>query len=603
MFGYSGKIAIIDLTQKSIQHKELKEGLYREVLGGRGLGAYLFYHLIKPGLNPFSPQNVIILASGPVNGTITPLASKLGFYFKSPMTGAWGESYVGGSIPPALKWAGLDAMTITGKSEEPVYLHITEDNIEILPAGDLWGLTVYETEDMLKEKHGKNVIVASIGPAGENLVHFAAIMNEKWRAAGRTGGGAVMGSKKLKAIVFDVSRKTYSVAREEKFRDLIRDLLEKFRDAPGVQRMREFGTSGLTITANEMGFFPTKYWSKGAMDNWEAIGAYSIKEILLRPHACYNCPIACGRLVKIDSKWGEILLDGLEYETVDTLGGQLLLEDLSALVYLNELADKYGLDTISLGNVLAFAVEAYKRGKIKTKIDYNDPDDAVHLVEKIVFRKGDGALLADGVAKASRTLGLEDIAVHVKGVEPPAYDPRRLKGMILGLGTSPRGACHLRMMAYYVDLKELGGGPESTSREKVKILVEFEDFMSSFDSLILCKFGRDIFKWDVMVELVNDITGFDYSLEEYKKLMSRITTLVRLINTREGMRREHDRLPKRLLKEAIEHKGQVYKIDEREMEQMLDAYYEFRGYDEEGVPREETLNKLGITKLIETAPF
>ncbi|MGQ4891169.1 MAG: aldehyde ferredoxin oxidoreductase family protein [Candidatus Njordarchaeia archaeon] len=603
MFGYSGKIALVDLSKKDITYKEFKEGLYREVLGGRGLAAYLFYHLIKPGIDPLSPGNAIIVSSGPVNGTITPLASKIGFFFKSPMTNAWGESYVGGSIPPALKWGNLDAMIIMGKSEEPVYLYVSEDRIEILSAKNLWGLSVYETEDALREKHGKHVIIASVGPAGENLVRFAAIMNDKWRAAGRTGGGAVMGSKKLKAIVFDVTRKVYSVAKEEEFMGLVRDLLKQFRESEGVQRMREFGTAGLTITANEMGFFPTKYWSMGSMENWESIGAHSIKEILVRPHACYNCPIACGRLVKIHTKWGDITLDGLEYETVDTLGGQLLIDDLSTLVYLNELADKYGLDTISLGNVLAFAIEAYKRGKIKTKIDYNDPDGAVHLVEKIVYREGDGALLADGVARASKTLGLEDIAVHVKGVEPPAYDPRRLKGMILGLGTSPRGACHLRMMAYYIDLKGLGGGPGSTSREKIEILVEFEDFMSSFDSLILCKFGRDIFRWDIMVKLVNYITGFDYSIGEYKKLMSRITTLVRLINTREGLNREHDKLPKRLVKEAIEHKGQIYKIDETEMEKMLNDYYELRGYDENGVPREETLNRLGVTKLIEAAPF
>ncbi len=603
MHGYAGQIAIIDLSRKKIKSVKLSEKIYRLLIGGRGLAAYLFHHFIKPGIDPLSEENALIIATGPLNGTSVPLASKLGFFFKSPMTNAWGESYVGGSIPPALKWAGYDAIVVLGKSINPVYVSITDDGIKIEDAGDLWGKSVYDAEDELKEKYGKRAIIASIGQAGENLVRFAAIMNDKWRAAGRAGGGAVMGSKKLKAIVFSTARRFYQPAKSDEFKELIRVLLKKFRESEGVKRLRELGTAGMTIPANEMGFFPTRYWSEVSMENWENIGAYSVKNILLTPHACYNCPIACGRLVETDSRWGKLKLDGLEYETINTLGGQLLIDDLTAVTYLNDLADLYGMDTISLGNVIGFAIEAAKLGKIKRKIDYGNIDDMIELVKDIAFRREEGDILAEGVARASVKLGLENLAVHVKGLEPPAYDPRRLKGMILGLGTSPRGACHLRMMAYYVDLKGYGGGPESTSEEKVKKLVEFEDFMSAFDSLILCKFGRDVFDWETMTRILNSVTGFDLSVDDFKLTASRITTFVRLINSREGLRRDDDKLPKRLIDNDIVHMGQRYAINQGDVDRMLSYYYGERNFDDSGVPKKVLLEKLMISDLISIRPM
>ena len=579
------------------------ERIYRKLIGGRGLGSWLLYHSIEPGVDPFSPENVLIIASGPLNATKVPLASKLGIFFKSPLTEGYGESYIGGTIPPYPKWAGFDAIVIKGRAEEPIYLLFREQSLEFTSAKDLWGKSIYETEEILLETYGKRASILSIGPAGENLVRYACISNNKWRQAGRSGGGSVMGSKRLKAIVFDVPKNDYEAAKKEEFEELVRDLFSKFKTSAGAKRLREFGTSAMTIPANEMGFFPTRYWSNGMMENWEKIGADAVKFILVRPHPCYNCPIACGRFIKVNTKWGTIEMDGLEYETINTLGGQLLIDDIGAVAWLNDLADKLGLDTISVGNVLGFAIEAYKRGKIKTKIEYNDPEAAARLIQDITYRRGDGKILAEGVARAAKVLGLEDIAIHVKGQEPPAYDPRRLKGMILGLGTSPRGACHLRMMAYYVDLKGWGGGAESTSLEKVKILVDFEDFMTSFDSLILCKFGRDIFDWETMVKLFNALTGFDFSLKEYKKAITRITTLTRVINSREGMDRRHDRLPKRLIKESITHLGNEYKISEDEMERMLDLYYEVRGYDRNGIPTKVTLENLEVNELLSISPF
>lgn len=599
MHGYHGKILVVDLTHGRVVEEKQRESIYKNLIGGRGLGAYLYLKYIPPESDPLSPENALILASGPLNGTRALLSSKIGFFFKSPITSGWGETYVGGTLPPVLSWSGYDALVILGRAKEPVYLHIQEGQVSIEKANDLWGKDVYYTEKYLKEKHGRNTVIASIGQAGENLVRFAAIMNNMWRAAGRSGGGAVFGSKKLKAIAFTVDRNYMDVAKPEEFRELMVELGRKFKNEAGPKRLREYGTSAMTIPANEMGFFPTKYWSNGSMDGWEKIGAHAVKEILVKPTPCYNCPIACGRYVKISTKWGNVELDGLEYETINTLGGQLLIDDLGAIAYMNDLADKYGLDTISLGNTLAFAVEASKMGKIKRKIDYGDAEGAIKLIEDIVFRREEGDIFAEGVARASKVLGLEDIAVHVKGLEPAAYDPRRLKGMVLGFGTSPRGACHLRMMAYYVDLRGLGGPPEVINEEKVRVLVDFEDYMSAFDSLILCKFGRGIYTWEVMVKAYNYVTGFDLKLKEFKEIAARISLLVRHVNLREGFRREHDRLPKRLLKESLKHMNTEYKLTQEEVEKYLDMYYEIRGLDSEGKIRDEIWNKLKIGDLVE----
>jgi len=362
--------------------------------------------------------------------------------------------------------------------------------------------------------------------------------------------------------------------------------MEEFRTNKSVMRLREYGTAGMTITANTMNFFPTRYWSQGYFERWEEIGPDAIKSVLKRPSPCWMCPIACGRLVEIDTKWGKIEMDGPEYETIYALGGLIGISDLRELVYLNYLADDLGMDTISLGNVIGFAIEASKRGKIKMSLDYGDIEGIVGLVNDIAFRRNYGNLLAEGVAEVARELKLEDLAVHVKKLEPAGYDPRRLKGMILGYATSPRGACHLRMMAYYVDIRGLGGDPQEVSMRKIQKLVEFGDFMTAYDSMILCKFGRSIYTLDLIWKLYNTFTGADMDLSDFKNSLANIRTLVQYINLKANTIIKMDILPKRFLEESIrDQNGNVYKITKEEVEFMISRYYELRGFDKEGRPK------------------
>ena len=572
---------MVKLERRKTETITLKDTLAARLVGGRGFGAYYLTKYVQGGIDPYSPRNVLVLASGPLNNTRTPLASKLGFFFKSPLTNAFGESYVGGSIPRFPKAAGYDVVIIVGKAEKPTYLVIGDESVEFRDASDLWGRTTIETDDILKREYGEKSSIACIGPAGENLVRFACICVDKWRQAGRCGGGAVMGSKKLKAIVFIGDEET-SVADEEKFRELLDEISSRIAVSKSVRGMRKYGTSSMAALANEMGFFPTMYWSRGRLDGWENIGPEAIREVLIHPHPCWNCPIACGRYVKIRTRWGEVEMDGPEYETIFALGGLFGLNNLEGLLYLNYLADAFGLDTITLGNILGFAVEASKRNSLPMRISYGDVESAIELIKLIVERKGVGAILSEGVAIASRRIGLENLSVHVKGLEPAGYDPRVLKGMSIAYAVSPRGACHLRAMAYIIDIRRLAGEPDIIEEKKVMKIVEFEDWMTSFDSLILCKFGRDIFDFELMHKFYVAVTGLRVGIKEYRASMRRILLLVRFFNEREGLDRSNDSLPQRFFAEPIETEHGKYVLDRKEFNDALDRYYRLRGLTSDG---------------------
>ena len=595
MKGYTGKILKIKLREKSYEVEKLSEGLARKFIGGKGFGAFYLYELAKPNVAPLSPEQPLIFAAGPLNGTKIPLTSKVGFFFKSPLTNGYGESIVGGSLPKYPKWVGYDVVIFLGKAEKPTYIVFTEDGVEFRDASELWGRTIDETDDILRKEFGYKASIAAIGPAGENLVHFAAIGVDKWRQAGRCGGGAVMGSKNIKALVFISGNNWIEPAKPDELNELIGEIIKIRKKSGGVKRLHEYGTAAMAALANEVGFFPTMYWSKGHFEAWENIGPDAVKSVLKHTHGCWNCFIACGRYTSIDTKWGEIEMDGPEYETIYAIGGLFGVSDLKGLIYLNYLADIYGMDTITLGNVLGFAVEAYKRGKIDYKINFGDVESAIELVKKIAYRKDVGNILADGVAKAAKKLGLEDIAIHARGLEPAGYDPRVLKGMSIAYATSPRGACHLRMMAYYVDLRKMAGPPEELSERKITKLVEFEDFMTAFDSLMICKFGRDIFTLDRMWKLVNAVTGFDMSYEEFRRALERVTLLTRLFNEREGLYR--DSIPERFFKEPLSFKEQERKLSKDEYELALKIYYEKRGISEDGRLKEEKKKELGLDRL------
>ncbi|MEX0567768.1 MAG: aldehyde ferredoxin oxidoreductase family protein [Candidatus Njordarchaeota archaeon] len=579
---YCGQILKIDVSRQATEILKLREELLIRLIGGKGIGAYLLNKMVPKQIDPLSKANLLIFAAGPLNNTLTPLASKIGIFFKSPLTRAYGESYVGGTMPMYPKSVGYDAIIITGKAKNPTYIVIDRESVEFRGARDLWGLTIIETDDTLKREYGKKATVACIGPAGENKVLFSCIGVDKWRQAGRCGGGAVMGSKNLKAIVFIGGPKIMEPKRRDKFNELVNKVIEKVRQKRGVKNMREYGTPLMATLANEMGFFPTKYWSQGRLDGWENISAEKIKNILLSLKACYGCPIACGRYVKINTAWGSVEMDGPEYETLYALGGIFGVTKLENLIYLNYLADAYGVDTITLGNVLGFVVEASRREKVNIEIDYGDISVAIDLIKMIAYRNDIGDILADGVALAAKKLGLEDIAIHVKGLEPAGYDPRVLKGMSIAFGTSPRGACHLRSMAYIIDIRKLAGEPNVLSEEKIRKIVEFEDWMTSFDCLILCKFGRDIFDMELMWGLYVAVTGLEIKMSEYVENLKMVTLMTRYFNEREGFTKGDDILPKRFFEESIKINNEEFKLSEQEYMDALSMYYKMRGINEEG---------------------
>lgn len=592
MYGYAGRILVVDLFNREYKVMNFEESLARLYIGGKGVANKILYNYGIWDYDPFSPDNLLVFASGPLGGTRIPMASRAWCAFRSPLTGILGGSNLGGTLAAIMKYAGVDVLVVRGSSREPVYLVVEGGGVEFRSASHLWGLDAIETEEILQRDHGRDTAVLAIGPAGENLVRFASINHDRWRQFGRTGAGAVMGSKRLKAIVFKPVRRDIDVAKPEELGEYLRNLTLKLLPDPTTKALREGGTPRLVEIANRMGFFPSYYWSKVRVDGWERIEwGYMKQHYFVKAGACLYCSVACHRLVE-SRKFG-VRVD-IEYETIFALGGLLGITDPDWIIAFNDLADRLGMDTISLGNVIGFAVELSRRGLIDYKIDWGEPEKVRQLIVDIAYRRGLGEVLADGVAMAARRFGAEDIAVHVKGLEPAAYDPRTLRGMALGYSIAARGADHLGTMAYAIDIAGRAGGRLSLERDKVVAVRDYENLGALMDSLLLCKFGRYIYNFQNMAEMLSLVTGYNYTAEQMIEIAERIVTLTRLINVKMGVDRSKDQLPRRLY-EPVEFEGKEYKLTKEEVERALDMYYELRGWDERGVPREETLKRLGIT--------
>lgn len=582
----------VDLSRRSWRVEPIS---FRRFLGGRGLGSWLFYELRGFEADPFSPGNPLIIASGPLGGTRIPMATRAYAVFRSPLTGIFGGSNVGGTLGAVMRYAGVDALAVTGRAERPVYLLVADGKVEFRDASHLWGKDAVETEMELKKEHGRGAAVLAIGPAGENLVRFASINHEYWRQFGRTGGGAVMGYKKLKAVVFVSDRREVEVAMPERLEGWLKEFLPQFLQKTAAYR--EGGTLRLVDLGNQMGFFPAYYWTRLTLEGWEALSwSKKIKpEYFLRPEACLYCPAACHRPVK-SAKLG--LVVDLEYETVYALGGLAAVKDVDAIVKINDLADRLGMDTISLGNVLAFAVVASRAGKLPVELDWGDGEALSRLAEDIAYRRGVGDLLAEGVRKAAEALGMPEVAVHVKGLEPAGYDPRVLKGMALGYAIGYRGADHLATMAYALDIAGKAGGAGSLGLEKVRAVAHMEEVAAVMDSLVLCKFGRDAYDaypggrfYEVTAQLLTWITGEEWRADDVKEVGERIVLLDRMLNVEMGVDARQDDLPP-LLKKPARLEDREVRIDEEELKAALRLYYDLRGWDERGVPRRETVERL-----------
>jgi aldehyde:ferredoxin oxidoreductase len=588
----------VDLSKRAANPLEDVGRAARLFVGGRGVATYYFWRFGGHLADPLSGDNPLIFAAGPLTGTGVPMSGRAAAVFRSPLTGILGASNLGGKLGPVMRFAGVDVLVVLGRAERPTYLVVQEGRVEFRDASHLWGMDAIETEEVLLREHGRNAAVLAIGPAGENLVRFASINHDLWRQFGRTGGGAVMGAKKLKAVVFVPEKRQVDVAMPEKLSDFLRRFTPYFVGEKSVKALFEGGTVRLVEIANQMGFFPAYNWQRVSLDGWESVAWPAFKKgYFVKPAACMHCPAACHRLVR-SGKYG-VDVD-IEYETIFALGGLTGCADPDELIKLNDLADRLGMDTISLGGVVAFAIEAAKLGKLNIEVDWGCGGLA-RLVEDIAYRRGVGDLLAEGVREAARRLGLEHVAVHVRGLEPAGYDPRVLKGMALNYAVGYRGADHLATMAYALDIGGYAGGPQSLGEEKVRAVAYMEEVSALFDSLVLCKFGRGVYDmypggrgFDTIAELLTYVTGESWTGASAREAAVRIVNMTRFLNLQMGA--GPDSLPERFFK-PVRFEDREYVLTREELENALRIYYELRGWDGEGRPLPETLRRLQLDFL------
>jgi len=587
MFGFYNKLLEIDMNKKSFAINSIADEILLETLGGKGLATHLLIQHNPPQVDPLSPDNHLIIATGPVTDTAIWGSCRHGVFTKSPQTGYYSESYSGGTAAEYMARTGYDAVVIKGASSEPVWIEISEEGAFFHSAQDLWGTGSYATEDRVRawikdnRTDAENCGVVCIGPAGENGVAFAVIENDYWRSAGRTGVGAVMGSKGIKAIAFWGNKKR-ELADPESVKDFTRKFSKKAKDDKGVLNYKTMGTPMMVDVMSGVGSFPTRYLHKGQAEHRESINASALHERLkVFPNACRRCFIACGRLATVkQGRHKGLKIEGPEYETIYALGGLCEVDSIEEIAYLNDICDRLGLDTISAGNLVAFTIEASRQGKIDYDIDYGQVDKIAGLLEDIVFRRGIGDTLAKGIKTVAKAWNMEDQAIHVKGMEPAGYDPRILKGMGLAYGTSDRGACHLRATFYKPELANMID-PDQI-KGKAEMFAEWEDRLTIFDSLILCRFYRDLYQWEELAAVIKGVTGLDMDKERMRSIASAITDNTRRFNMREGLSPAEDHLPERFHTEALPETGKV--ITREQMKQLLADYYEVRGWDTEGRP-------------------
>ncbi|HHV78563.1 MAG TPA: aldehyde ferredoxin oxidoreductase family protein [Firmicutes bacterium] len=610
MFGYAGRLLRVNLSDRKIEIESLDEGTARKYIGGSGLAGYFLVNETGVETDPLGPENLLIMMAGPLTGTRVPTSGRHAIVAKSPLTGIWGESDVGGTWGATLKRAGFDGIIVSGISDTPVYLLIDEDGTQILDARELWGKDTYETDKAIKHLHGEKAVTACIGQAGERLVKFAAVMTDgkDARAAGRCGMGAVMGSKKLKAIAVRGNSRVKCADEEALTRSLKEVVPKMVQNAKGLST---YGTAGGLPTMEFLGDFPIKNWSLG---KWEEqakrISGQAVAERMLtgRYH-CAACPIGCGREVRIDSgKYAPVEGAGPEYETLAMLGANVLVDDLEAICKANEMCNRYGLDTISTGGVIGYAFEAFERGFLTIedtdglRLEWGSADVLLSLIDKIARREGLGDRMAEGTRAFARSLGPRAIefAVETKGLDFPAHDPRAYNSVGLAYATSARGACHLSGFTHNfektLNMPELGY-PEVQDRfgveGKGRFTALLQDLMCMMDSLKLCKFSLSAgIKLTQCVEWLNIVTGWDVSAEEFMRTGERLFNMKRMYNVKHGTSRKDDTLPYRILTSRRKEGGAATNLPP--LGELLSQYYEHRGWDEFGVPKPEKLKELGL---------
>ena len=610
MYGYAGRVLHIDLTTGKTNVEPLNEEYAKKYIGGIGLGMRLWLDYSKPGVEPFSPENPLIVATGPISGTVWPTGGNgHAFVSKSPQSYGVGESKAHGSFGTELKRAGYDAVIFKGKAEKPVYVWIDDDSVQLLDASHLMGKSPADTEDAIREELGDYYIrVAAIGLAGEKLSRIACIINDKTRAAGRTGLGAVMGSKNLKAIAVRGTRDIV-VAKPDEFMEYVKEFHERMK-GPATQKYRTLGTPENVLVHNALNCMPTRNYNNASFEGAEKVSGENLNErFVAKIIGCSSCAMRCEHMCVVAEGPYKNTMTRMEYETLWALGPYCGVDRLDAIIKGMELSNYYGIDAISAGVIAGFAMDCYEKGILTQKeldgIDarFGNHEAMVQLVEKIGKREGIGDILAEGAKNAGEKIGrgAEKLAQHIKGVEVTGYDLRCLKTAALGFAVSFRGADHNRHGAYAFDVK---GKVNRLVAEKGrgKMVRGMEDSYTLIDSFIVCKFSRGTYykELDDMAKLYSLVTGFEMTPDELKLAGERINNVGRLFNIREGLGRKDDTLPYKVMHLPIPDEGPskgAY-VTQAELDLLLDDYYEARGWTKEGVPTVEKLKELGMDDLI-----
>ena len=629
--GYMGKVLRVNLTNGRITEEQLSEDIARKYLGGAALSAKILFEELKPGIDPLGPDNKLVVATGPLCAIPFSGNSRFSVCAKSPLNHAWGESVSGGFMAPKIKQAGFDAFIIEGVSKSPVWLYVNEGQTELRDASKYWGKSTLETENGIKkdlgDKDRRQSSVATIGPAGEKLVRFAAVLNDLREAAGRSGMGAVMGSKMFKAWACKGSMKP-KVHDEKKLQEYVRQCVTEVKKGPGIGGLHDFGTVGDTDDLSRSGRLPTKNFLRGTFDGADKITGETMVSsgYLVGRDTCWACSTNCKRVVEAKTPY-EINreLGGQEYETTAALGSLCLNDDMYSIGKANELCNLYGMDTISTGVAVGFAMEAYEKGLItkqdtgELELRWGDPNVIIKLVEKIGKREDIGNLLGEGVMRAARKLGRggEEFALHVKGRELPMHEPRGKRGLALMYAVGDRGACHMEWE--HDDLWD----PETNLRPELALtpdyvpergLLEYGpskariakiagDLWSTCNSLVVCVF--DIYpgggiEHKTLLGILNAVTGWDMTIKEYMQIGERALDLSRAFNVREGLTRKDDALPKRLMEPLPDGIFAGKPITQEMLDSLLDNYYELRGWDKKtGLPTRAKLETIGLGAVAE----
>jgi len=604
MPGFEGNIAQIDLSARKIKTRSTPPEVIEDFIGGSGLTARLLYDRLDQDVDPLGPENPLLFMTGPMVGTVMPSAGRCSLSALSPLTGIWGESNTGGYIGPELRFAGFDGLLITGQAEKPVWISIIDGSIRVHDASDLWGLDAYQTQERVKKVIGEpEARVACIGPAGENLVKMAAVINDHGRAAGRTGMGAVMGSKKVKAVAFRGTGSP-SLANPDAYQKVVREIYQELIDDVSVKSLRLAGTAGYLDLGLMYGDLPIRYYQVGERESASGLSGAEMADTYLKKNtSCFRCPIVCGRETRAPS-YDVDVVDGPEFETIGAFGTLAAVDDLEGVIFAGHLCNRFGLDTISTGCTIALAYEMFERGILTEKdtggitLRYGDVKTTHQLIRMISTRSGFGNLLAEGSDALGDAFGVPQLPVTVKGLEVPLHDPRAFSGMAPVYALSPRGACHMQGDMYGVDAgqnaeTDLGippGDRFQDSVEKGRIAARHMAWRSLYNAFTVCMFMNP--GADRMRRALNAAMGWSLSLDDMILTGKRIFTLKRMLNARLGVSQAEDDLPDLLKKELPEGGTEGHTVD---LAPLLEGAYEEFGWDpESGMPTGETLARLHL---------